>query len=97
MDLLTYVASYKNCAINNVPTEVLDGWRKAYPELEMHFPDSHHHVRFLKGKYISYYDTPYKVGELFIGGELQYVIDYAEFVAIPEDDVALDDSFADLI
>lgn len=101
MDLITYINSYDNCAINHVPTEVLLEWRKLYPGLGLPKPftdkEPDRHVRFLHGRYISYYGQPYQVGDIFAGGEVQCVIHYEELTAEQIEEVELSSDFADLI
>lgn len=90
MDLLTYINTYHNCAINNVPTSVLEEWRMLYPQLGIARPLDYHHIRFLDGRYISYYGDKYQVGESFIGGKLDCVMDYLMFSSDVIDDVEID-------
>lgn len=86
MDLLTYINSYHNCAINNVPTEKLKEWYVLYPEVGLADPQGFHNVRFLDGKYISYYTPQYPEGSVFAGGILERVIDYIELLDVTADD-----------
>ena len=90
MDLLTYVNSYYNCAINNVPTAVLEEWRLLYPQLGIARPLDYHNVRFLDGRYISYYSMPYISGEPHIGGNLDCVSEYLMLYDDAIDDVEID-------
>jgi len=94
MDLLTYINSYHNCAINNVPTEKLKEWYVLYPEVGLADPQEFHNVRFLDGKYISYYGLLYTEGSAYIGGILERVIDYIELLDVTTDD---DDFYFDSI
>lgn len=92
MDLLTYINSYQNCAINNVPTEKLKEWYVLYPEVGLADPRGFHNVRFLDGKYISYHGFQYTEGSAYLGGILQRVIDYIEpFVTTDDDDFCFND------
>lgn len=76
MDLLTYVESHRNCAINYVPQELFLLWREMYPQLDLPYPmKGRSSVRFLNGTHISYSSSPYHVGETYIGGNVEAVID----------------------
>ena len=93
MDLLLYVSSYYNCAVNHVPREVVNQWRKDYPQLKINPPlreRSLCHVRFLEGRYISYFDEPYHVGDSFMVGEVERVIEYEDLCSLIEDEGAFD-------